>query len=94
VHPGEYDHARFGGRGLARQTERVAYVIGHILDFRTLVVMSEDDRLSCPRKAADLGLEGGDLLRSLVRDLDYRQAQPAVRRSRGHTTSRRTDPGG
>src|ERR1700759_1991219 len=44
------------------EPQRVAHVIGDVLDLRKLVVVGQDDRVVLPRQVADLVLEGGDVL--------------------------------
>ena len=57
----EGDHLGVGGGRLAREAERVAHVVGDVLDLRHLVVVGEDDRVALRRERADLLAEGSDL---------------------------------
>ena len=43
MHPAENDHIRVGFGRLLGEAERIADVIRHVLDFRHLVIMREDD---------------------------------------------------
>jgi hypothetical protein len=51
-----------GGRGLAREPERIAHVVRHVLDLGHLVVVREDHRVAAAREVANLRLECGDVL--------------------------------
>ena len=53
-----------GGRRLAREPERVAEVVGDVLDLGQLVVVGEDDGVALGGERADLLAELGDLLRA------------------------------
>ena len=48
-------------RGLLREAERVADVVGHVLDLGQLVVVGEDDGAALGGERAHLVLEGGML---------------------------------
>ena len=50
------------GRRLAREPERVADVVGDVLDLGHLVVVREDHRVALGRQRAHLVLQRGDLL--------------------------------
>ena len=63
-------------RCLAREAERVADEVGHVLHLGHLVVVGEDDGVARPRELADLLLQLAD-----ARLLD---------RGSGHETSRET----
>ena len=47
---------------LAREAERVADVVGDVLDLGHLVVVREDDRVALARERAHLGLQRGDVV--------------------------------
>jgi hypothetical protein len=55
---------RVGARGgrLTREAERIADVVGDVLDLRHLVVVREDHRVARLGEGADLALERGDVL--------------------------------
>ena len=61
VDAAEDDRGRVGGGRLAREAERVADVVGHVLHLGHLVVVGEDDRVALARELADLLLQRGDL---------------------------------
>ena len=56
VHAAEHDRARVGAGRDAGQRERVADVVGDVLDQRILVVVRQDDRVAFPRQPVDLVL--------------------------------------
>ncbi len=56
-----------GGGGLAREAERVAHVVGDVLDLGQLVVVGEDHRVALGGERAHLLAQGADLLRREVR---------------------------
>ena len=62
VHAAERDHVGVGGRRLLREAERVADVVGDLLDLGQLVVVGEDDRAALGGERADLVLQGGDVV--------------------------------
>ena len=47
---------------LAREAERVADVVGDVLDLGQLVVVGEDDRVALVGERAHLGLQRGDVV--------------------------------
>ena len=49
-------------RGLLGEAERVADVVGHVLDLGQLVVVGQDDGVARPREVADLVLQGEGVL--------------------------------
>ena len=67
VDAAEGDRLGVGGGGLAREAERVAEVVGDVLDLGQLVVVGEDDRVALRGERADLLAELGDLLRRELR---------------------------
>ena len=54
VDTAEHDHVGSSRGRLARKAERVADVVGHVLDLGHLVVVGEDDRVALARQLADL----------------------------------------
>jgi hypothetical protein len=42
LHPAKRDHIGVGRRGLAAQLQRIADIVGQVLDFRLLVIMRQD----------------------------------------------------
>ena len=54
VHPGEHDDAGRARRGEAREGERVADVVGDVLDLGRLVIVREDDGVALGRQPPDL----------------------------------------
>src|SRR6202158_5414424 len=50
----KHDYVGAGGGRLSRQSQRIADIVGHVLDLRDLVVVREDDRVACARQLADL----------------------------------------
>ena len=50
------------GRGADREPERVADVVGHVLDLGQLVVVGQDHGAALAGERADLGLHGGDVV--------------------------------
>ena len=62
VHAAEDDRVGAGGRRLAREPERVAHVVGDVLDLGHLVVVRQDHGVALAREIAHLRLEGGDVL--------------------------------
>ncbi len=64
VDAAEGDHLGVGLSRLAREAERVAAVVGEVLDLRQLVVVGEDDGVPFPRERANLVAELSDLLRA------------------------------
>jgi hypothetical protein len=62
VHAAERDHVLGGRSGLDRQAERVADVMGHVLDLGQLVVVREDHRAALGGERAHLGLHGRDVV--------------------------------
>ncbi len=62
VHAAEGDRVRVGGRGLPREPERVAHVVGDVLDLGQLVVVRQDHRVALGGKGADLLAQRSDLL--------------------------------
>ena len=50
-----------GGRRAAAEAERVADVVGDVLDLGQLVVVGEDHRVALLGERADLGLQAGDV---------------------------------
>ena len=64
----EHDDCGAGLRGLARQAQRIADKIGYVLDFGTLVVMRENDRVALSSKLLDIRLKfGNELVPSMGR---------------------------
>ena len=63
VHAAEHDHLGVRFRGEAREPERVADVVGHVLHFGALVVVGDDDRVALLCERADLVLQRADLER-------------------------------
>ena len=64
----EHDDRGAGLRGLARQAQRIADKIGYVLDFGTLVVMRENDRVALSSKLLDIRLKfGNELVPSMGR---------------------------
>ena len=55
----EHDRLRIGRRGLPRQPERVADVVGHVLHLGHLVVVREDHGVALARQRLDLVLHHG-----------------------------------
>ena len=45
MHAAKDDHLGVCLRRLLRETERIAHVIRHVLDFRHLIIVGEDDRV-------------------------------------------------
>ena len=62
VHAAEDDRVCIGTRRLLRQTERVADVVGDVLNLGQLVVVSQDHRATGVRERAHLFPERGDVL--------------------------------
>ena len=62
MHAAERDRAGVGGRRLLGEPERVADVVGHVLDLGQLVVVGKDHGPAGGRQLAHLVLEGGDVL--------------------------------
>jgi hypothetical protein len=62
VHAAEGDRLGVGGRGPLREAERVADVVGHLLDLGQLVVVGEDDRAALGGERAHLVLQRGDVV--------------------------------
>ena len=60
VNPAEGDDLLAAGGRLAREPERVAHVVGDLLDLGQLVVVREDHGVALAGKRADLVLELGD----------------------------------
>ena len=56
----ESDHRVFNLGSLLRETERIANVIGYILNLRHLVVVGEDHGIARLREFANLGVKLGD----------------------------------
>ena len=77
VHAAEHDHPGRRGRRLAGQTQRVAQDVGHVLHFRALVVVRQDDGLLLAGQPADLRLHAEW---SMACDLDARSADVVTRR--------------
>ena len=73
-----------GVRRLLREPERVADVVGHVLDLRQLVVVGEDHRAALARERAHLVLERGDVLehQRCVGRTEHRQVHGSGSRSR------------
>ena len=67
VHAAEDDRLAVGGRRPAREAERVADVVGHVLDLRQLVVVGQDHRPALGRERPHLLLQLADLLRGEAR---------------------------
>ena len=63
VNAAEGDHLGVGARGLARELQRVAGQIGHVLDLGHLVVVGQDDGLALRGQGADLVAELADVVR-------------------------------
>ena len=63
VHAAEHDHLALRRRGLPGQPERVADVVGDVLDLGHLVVVRKDHRAALLRERAHLRLHPCDLLR-------------------------------
>ena len=59
VHATEDDHIGARARRFTREAERIADIIGNILDFGTLVVVGEDHRVALSRERTNLFLQGG-----------------------------------
>jgi hypothetical protein len=53
VDAAKHDDFRFGFGGLLREAQRIAHVIGHILDLRHLVIVRENDRVELALKVDD-----------------------------------------
>ena len=62
MHAAEDDHPGVGGGRLLREPERVADVIGDVLDLGQLVVVGEDHRAALARERPDLVLKRRDVL--------------------------------
>ena len=62
VHAAEGDHLGVGDGGALREAERVADVVGHLLDLGQLVVVREDDGAALGGERAHLVLHGGDVV--------------------------------
>ena len=62
VDAAEGDHVGVGGGRLAREAERVAHVVGDVLDLGQLVVVGEDHRVALGGERADLLAQLSDLL--------------------------------
>ncbi len=60
VHAAERDRRGLVRGGLARESERVAHVVGDVLHLGDLVVVREDHRVARTRELADLLLQRGD----------------------------------
>ncbi len=54
MHSTEDDHVGFGCRGLSREPERIADVVGNVLHVGQLVVVREDDGVALACKRAHL----------------------------------------
>jgi hypothetical protein len=67
VDAAEGDHLGVGLGRLAREAERVAEVVGDVLDLGQLVVVGEDDRVALLRERANFIAERSDLLRARLR---------------------------
>ena len=63
VDAAEDDRVGVGRGRLAREPERVAHVVGDVLDLGQLVVVGEDDGVALGGERAHLGREARDLLR-------------------------------
>ena len=61
MHAAEGDHVRVGLRRLLREAERVADVVGHVLDLGQLVVVREDHRAALGGQRAYLRLQSAGL---------------------------------
>ncbi len=46
MHAAENDHVRVGLLSVVTQSEGVAYVVGHVLNFTNLIVMRQDDSVA------------------------------------------------
>ncbi len=67
VDAAEGDRVGLGRGRLAREAERVAHVVGDVLDLGQLVVVGEDHRVALGRERSHLIAQGTDLLRREVR---------------------------
>src|SRR5260370_6503769 len=62
MHAAEHDGVRFGPGGLLGQAERVADVVGYILNLGQLVVVGQDDRVLPAGELPHLVLQCGNVL--------------------------------
>ena len=63
MHAAEDDRPGAGSGGPLRETQRVANVVGHVLDLGQLVVVGEDHRAALVRQRANLLLQQRDVLK-------------------------------
>ena len=58
MHAADHDDIRARARRFARKAERIANIVGNILDFGTLVVVGEDYGVAFFGKRANLVVQG------------------------------------
>ena len=75
VHAAERDHRLVDLRRGLREAERVADVVGDVLDLGHLVVVRQDHGAALARQLADLGLHRGDVVGLGLGDPGHREGQ-------------------
>src|SRR5687768_13771976 len=83
MHAAEDDDIGFGLCRLTAQTERVADEVSDVLDFRTLVVVRQDDGVPCSRQLLDLSGKRGVTISPGSHAVTIRCACHSISSSRG-----------